>query len=61
MAGRGRVPLWSTKAAWVATAHLGVGALLWAVGLILALRSGQALDPAPVPAESPASRVREIA
>jgi heme A synthase len=40
----------SAKTAWVATAHLGVGALMWATALALALRTGRHLRLAPSPA-----------
>lgn len=40
----------SAKTAWVATAHLGVGALMWGTAVALALRSGRRLRLAPRPA-----------
>jgi cytochrome c oxidase assembly protein subunit 15 len=45
--------IWSYKAAWVTTAHLGTGALLFATGLTLALRARRHLALAPQPAHSP--------
>lgn len=43
----------SYKAAWVTTAHLGVGALLFATALTLALRTRRHLALAPAPAHPP--------
>ena len=43
----------SYKAAWVTTAHLGLGALLFAVSLTLALVSRRRMAPAPAPAHPP--------
>jgi cytochrome c oxidase assembly protein subunit 15 len=40
----------SAKTAWVATAHLGVGAFMWGTALLLALRTGRRLRLAPRPA-----------
>jgi len=40
----------SAKAAWIATAHLGVGAFMWGTALLLALRTGRRLRLAPRPA-----------
>ena len=40
----------SAKTAWVATAHLGVGALMWGTSLALALRTARRLRLAPRPA-----------
>jgi cytochrome c oxidase assembly protein subunit 15 len=37
----------SAKTAWIATAHLGVGALMWGTALLLALRTGRGLRLAP--------------
>ncbi len=48
--GLGGWVIWSYKAAWVTTAHLGVGALLWAGALGLALRADRGLRLAPLPA-----------
>jgi cytochrome c oxidase assembly protein subunit 15 len=45
--------IWSYKAAWVTTAHLGTGALLFATGLTLALRAWRHLELAPQPAHPP--------
>ncbi len=60
--GIGGWVIWSTKAAWVTTAHLGVGALLWAVALTLALRAGRGLRLAPLPSAGPGELVvQEIA
>jgi cytochrome c oxidase assembly protein subunit 15 len=47
--GFGGWVIWSHKAAWVTTAHLGVGALLWASALALGLRAGRGLRLAPLP------------
>lgn len=59
--GLGGWVIWSYKAAWVTTAHLGVGALLWVGALGLALRAGRGLDLAPRPAAGPGDvLVREI-
>jgi heme A synthase len=41
----------SHKAAWVTTAHLGTGALLFATSLVLALRARRHLALAPQPVE----------
>lgn len=41
----------SYKAAWVTTAHLGTGALLFGVSLVIALRARRHLELAPAPAE----------
>ena len=43
----------SYKAAWVTTAHLGVGALLFATALTLAMRARRHLALAPAPAHPP--------
>ena len=40
----------SAKSAWIATAHLGVGAFMWGTALLLALRTGRRLRLAPRPA-----------
>jgi cytochrome c oxidase assembly protein subunit 15 len=40
----------SAKTAWIATAHLGVGALMWGTALLFALRAGRRLRLAPPPA-----------
>lgn len=45
--------IWSYKAAWVTTAHLGTGALLLATALVLALRARRHLALAPRPAHPP--------
>jgi cytochrome c oxidase assembly protein subunit 15 len=45
--------IWSYKAAWVTTAHLGTGALLFATGLTLGLRARRHLALAPEPAHPP--------
>ena len=37
----------SYKAAWIATAHLGIGALLWATGLVLALMARRRVHSSP--------------
>lgn len=42
----------SAKTAWITTAHLGAGALLWGTSLALALRSSRRLELAPRPAGS---------
>ncbi|MGH7571854.1 MAG: COX15/CtaA family protein [Gemmatimonadota bacterium] len=52
--GLGGWVIWSYKAAWVTTAHLGVGALLWAGTVGLALKAGRGLRLAPLPAAGPA-------
>ncbi|HUP20897.1 MAG TPA: COX15/CtaA family protein [Gemmatimonadota bacterium] len=43
----------SYKNPWVTTAHLGVGALLFATALVLTLRAGRVLAPARGPAPAP--------
>jgi heme A synthase len=45
--GLGGWVIWSYKAAWVTTAHLGVGALMWASALALGLRAGRGLTLTP--------------
>lgn len=55
--GLGGWVIWSFKAAWVTTSHLGVGALLWAGAVALAMRAGRALDVAPRPAAGSAKPV----
>ena len=40
----------SAKTAWIATLHLGVGALLWGTALLLALQAGRRLRLRPQPA-----------
>lgn len=45
--GLGGWVIWSYKAAWVTTAHLGVGALMWGSALALGLRAGRGLTLAP--------------
>jgi cytochrome c oxidase assembly protein subunit 15 len=45
--------IWSYKAAWVTTAHLGTGALLFATGLTLGLRARRHLALAPESAHPP--------
>ena len=42
----------SAKTAWIATAHLGVGALLWATALVVSLQAARRLRLAPEPAGS---------
>jgi cytochrome c oxidase assembly protein subunit 15 len=51
--GLGGWVILSYKAAWVTTAHLGTGALLFAVSLVLALRARRHLSLAPAPAHPP--------
>jgi hypothetical protein len=51
----------SYKAAWVTTAHLGTGALLLAVSLVLALRARRHLSLAPAPAHPPIEPHLDIA
>jgi heme A synthase len=51
--GLGGWVILSYKAAWVTTAHLGTGALLLAVSLVLTLRARRHLSLAPAPAHSP--------
>ena len=59
--GLGGWVIWSYKAAWVTTAHLGVGALLWACVLALGLRAGRGLRLAPLPSGASAElTVQEI-
>jgi cytochrome c oxidase assembly protein subunit 15 len=55
--GFGGWVIWSHKAAWVTTAHLGVGALLWASALALGLRAGRGLRLAPLPSAASADLV----
>jgi cytochrome c oxidase assembly protein subunit 15 len=50
----------SYKAAWVTTAHLGTGALLFAASLTLALRARRHLALAPAPAQPPVQPHVEI-
>lgn len=45
--------IWSHKAAWGTTAHLGTGALMFATALTLALRARLHLTLAPAPAHAP--------
>ncbi|HEY7473251.1 MAG TPA: COX15/CtaA family protein [Gemmatimonadota bacterium] len=49
--GLGGWVILSYKAAWVTTAHLGTGALLFATSLVLALRARRHLALAPMPLE----------
>lgn len=51
--GLGGWVILSYKAAWVTTAHLGTGALLLAVSLVLALRAHRHLSQAPAQAHPP--------
>jgi cytochrome c oxidase assembly protein subunit 15 len=51
--GLGGWVILSYKAAWVTTAHLGTGALLLAVCLVLALRARRHLSLAPAPVHTP--------
>ncbi|HUP02314.1 MAG TPA: heme o synthase [Gemmatimonadota bacterium] len=51
--GLGGWTVLSYKAAGIATAHLGAGALLWATALVLALRSRRRLAAAPAPVHAP--------
>jgi len=51
----------SYKAAWVTTAHLGVGALLLATSLTLALRARRHLSLTPAPAHPPIEPLRALA
>jgi cytochrome c oxidase assembly protein subunit 15 len=53
--------IWSYKAAWVTTAHLGTGALLFATALILALHARRHLALAPAPAHPPIQPHLEVA
>ncbi|HYO45518.1 MAG TPA: COX15/CtaA family protein [Gemmatimonadota bacterium] len=53
--------IWSYKAAWVTTAHLGTGALLFATALTLALRARRHLALAPAPAHAPIQPHLEVA
>lgn len=55
--GLGGWVIWSYKAAWVTTAHLGVGALLWAGSLALALRAGRGLRLVPLPSAGAAELI----
>ncbi len=52
--GLGGWTVLSYKAAWVATTHLGTGALLLVTSLLLALRARHRLQAAPEPAHEPA-------
>lgn len=58
--GLGGWTVLSYKAAWVATAHLGIGALIWATALVLALRARHLLRPAPAPAHAPIRPLVEV-
>lgn len=51
--GLGGWTVLSRKAAWVTSAHLGVGALLWATALVLALNARRHLRLSPPPAGEP--------
>jgi len=53
--------IWSYKASWVTTAHLGAGALLFATALTLALRARRHLALAPAPAHTPIQPHLEVA
>ena len=55
--GLGGWVIWSYKAAWVTTAHLGVGALMWASALALGLRAGRGLVLTPPHSAAPAGLV----
>lgn len=59
--GLGGWVILSYKAAWVTTAHLGTGALLLAVSLVLALRARRHLSLAPAPAHPPIEPHLDIA
>jgi len=51
--GLGGWTVLSRKAAWVTSAHLGVGALLWATALVLAMNARRHLRLAPPPVGEP--------
>lgn len=59
--GLGGWVILSYKAAWVTTAHLGTGALLLAVSLVLALRTRRHMSLAPAPAHPPIEPHLDIA
>ena len=59
--GLGAWVILSYKSAWVTSAHLGTGALLFATALTLALRSGRYIALAPAPAHAPVRPHREPA
>ena len=59
--GLGAWVILSYKAAWVTSAHLGTGALLFATALTLALRSRRYVALAPAPAHPPIRPYREPA
>lgn len=51
--GLGGWTVLSRKAAWVTSAHLGTGALLWAAGVVLAMNARRHLRLAPAPVGEP--------
>ena len=59
--GLGAWVILSYKEAWVTSAHLGTGALMFATALMLALRSRRHLALAPAPAQAPIRPHREPA
>ena len=59
--GLGAWVILSYKSAWVASAHLGTGALLFATALTVALRSRRYVALAPAPAHAPIRPHREPA
>jgi cytochrome c oxidase assembly protein subunit 15 len=59
--GLGAWVILSYKSAWVTSAHLGTGALIFATALVLTLRSRRYVALAPLPAQSPIRPHREPA